>query len=121
MHRLLGQDGLAVQSAVALGLSALAPAGWPQLTPWQASFIARLGSRFLAAWVNGEAVKVQPEEGRDLAHLLEVLSLLARTQWAQIADCPRDIARHAITPEEARKLGIELPKVPRGIWHRTRL
>lgn len=67
-------------------LSAAAPDGWPVLSLTQESQVCRIVARLQGATT---PVELDPDDARQVAHLLTVLQLLARTEWAE-ASLPPD-------------------------------
>lgn len=61
-------------------LSAAAPDGWPVLSLTQESQVCRIVAQLQGA---KGTVELGPDDARQVAHLLTVLQLLARAEWAE--------------------------------------
>ena len=72
---------LALQDLRERRLCAHAPHGWPVLSLSQEALVCRIG----AMCRQGGEVVLSEQDAREVAHLLDVLSLLARAEWAEAA------------------------------------
>lgn len=70
------------------GLSAIAPAGWPVLHEASRAEILLVIARLRQGWAENRPVEITAAQAQRLAHWLECLSLLARTEWAMAATGP---------------------------------